>query len=373
MRTRLKDIARQLDCSLQTVSLVMNGKYHGRVTEARAREVRETAEKMGYVVNFSAGCLRGKRSHAVGVIQPAVSPGGFPDLAATVARHLQKSGYQVYFYIQDADGTNREAITSLVSRGVEGVILLDCYNIVPHRDELCPVLAVGSMANSEISVDKRSGVRNAAAHLIRCHGHRKIGFVTNGSRFSLSSAEKLDGVRLGLADADLEFAPEFCVDVSRVADCEARLRKLVVESGVTAFCCANDYVAGRLISYLTRRGVRVPEDVAVVGFDGLNFGEFSQVPLATVVQPFELLGRRTVEIMLDRISGIAPSGRTELLAPAFRPGPSCGCPLPHEPVLPMVEWLGLSYDQSDPVYAGELAGFVSPNQHPLYFFSREKK
>ena len=267
MRTRLKDIARRVGCSLQTVSLVMNGKYSGRVAEARAREVRKAAEEMGYVVNFSAGCLRGKRSHAVGVIQPAVSPGGFPDLAATVARHLQKRGYQVYFYIQDSDGTNREAITSLVSRGVEGVILLDCYNIVPHRGEHCPILAVGSMAHSEISVDKRSGVR-------------------------------------------------------------------------------------------------VPEDVAVLGFDGLNFGEFSQIPLATVVQPFELLGRRSVEIMLERIAGREPARKTELLAPAFRPGPSCGCPLPHEPVLPMVEWLGLSYDQSDPVYAGELAGFVSPNQHP---------
>ena len=364
MRTRLKDIAQRVGCSLQTVSLVMNGKYAGRVAEARARQVRKAAEDMGYVVNFSAGCLRGKRSHAVGVIQPAVSPGGFPDLAATVARHLQKRGYQVYFYIQDSDGTNREAITSLVSRGVEGVILLDCYNIVPHSGEHCPILAVGSMPHSEISVDKRSGVRNAVAHLTGCHGHRKIGYVTNGTRFSLSSAEKLDGVKLGLADAGLGFDENFYVDISSVADCEEKLKKLVTESGVTAFCCANDYVAGRLISYLLRRGVRVPEDVAVVGFDGLNFGEFSQVPLATVVQPFELLGRRTVEIMLERIAGCEPARKTELLAPAFRPGPSCGCPLPHEPVLPMVEWLGLSYDQSDPVYAGELAGFVSPNQHP---------
>ena len=108
----------------------------------------------------------------------------------------------------------------------------------------------------------------------------------------------------------------------------------------------------------------MPEDIAVTGFDGLNFGEFSKVPLATVVQPFELLGRRTVEIMLERIAGAEPAGTTELLTPSFRPGPSCGCPLPHEPVLPMVEWLGLTYDQSDPVYAGELAGFVSPNQDP---------
>ena len=364
MRTRLKDIARHLGCSLQTVSLVMNGKYHGRVTEARAQKVRETAEKMGYVVNFSAGCLRGKRSHAVGVIQPAVSPGGFPDLAATVARHLQKRGYQVYFYIQDNDRTNREAITSLISRGVEGVILLDCYNIVPPANYSCPVLAVGSMAKSEISVDKCSGCRSAVRHLIEQHGHRKIGYVTNGTQFSLSSSEKLEGVRLGLADAGLVFDEEAHVDISSVTECEEKLQKLVLRSGVTAFCCANDYVAGRLISFLMRRGIRVPEDVAVVGFDGLNFGEFAQVPLATVVQPFELLGRRSVEIMLDRISGKEPTTATEFLAPVFRPGPSCGCPLPHEPVLPMVEWLGLTYDQSDPVYAGELAGFVPPNQNP---------
>ena len=364
MRTRLKDIAQYLGCSLQTVSLVMNNKYQGRVTEARAREVREAAEKMGYVVNFSAGCLRGKRSHAVGVIQPAISPGGFPDLAATVARHLQKREYQVYFYIQDDDRTNHEAITSLISRGVEGVILLDCYNVVPPGNYPCPVLAVGSMPRSEIAVDKCSGCRNAVNHLIERHGHKKIGFVTNGTQFSLSSGEKLSGVKAGLADAGLRFEEKACVNISCVTECEKQLRALVMEEEYTAFCCANDYVAGRLISFLTRRGVRVPDEVAVVGFDGLNFGEFSQVPLATVVQPFELLGRRTVEIMLERIAGKEPAGYTEFLAPAFRPGPSCGCPLPHEPVLPMVEWLGLSYDQSDPVYAGELAGFVSPNQHP---------
>ncbi len=364
MRTRLKDIAKHLGCSLQTVSLVMNDKYHGRVTEARAKEVRETAEKMGYVVNFSAGCLRGKRTHAVGVIQPAVSPGGFPDLAATVARHLQKRGYQVYFYIQDIDVTNRIAINSLISRGVEGVILLDCYNLEPHYDYSCPVLAVGSMPDSEISVDKRGGCRTAVRHLVSVHGHSKIGYVTNGRRYCLSSTEKLDGVRLGLADCGLEFDERNYVDISYVTECEARIKELVTRSGVTAFCCSNDYVAGRLISYLTRRGIRVPEDIAVTGFDGLNFGEFSKVPLATVVQPFELLGRRTVEIMLERIAGAEPAGTTELLTPSFRPGPSCGCPLPHEPVLPMVEWLGLTYDQSDPVYAGELAGFVSPNQDP---------
>ena len=363
MRTRLKDIAREIGCSLQTVSLVLNDKYHGRVTETRAQEIRNTAEKMGYVVNFTAGCLRGKRSHAVGVIQPAISPGGFPDLAATVARHLQKRGYQVYFYIQDSDGTNRNAINSLISRGVEGVILLDCYNLVPPGDYSCPVLAVGSMANSAISVDKRNGCRNAVRHLIK-HHHRKIGYVTNGTQYSLSSAEKLDGVRLGMQDAGLTFDEYAAVDISSVADCEAKLRKLVIDEDYTAFCCSNDYVAGRLISYLTRRGIRVPDDVAVVGFDGLNFGEFASVPLATVVQPFELLGRRTVEIMMDQISGKPALTTPELLMPAFRPGPSCGCPLPHEPVLPMVEWLGLSYDQSDPVYAGELAGFVSPNQTP---------
>ena len=365
MRTRLKDIALQLGCSLQTVSLVLNNKYHGRVTEARAQEVRETAEKMGYVVNFSAGCLRGKRSHAIGVIQPAVSPGGFPDLAATVARHLQKRDYQVYFYIQDDDRTNCEAINSLISRGVEGVILLDCYNIVPHCNNSCPVLAVGSMPKSEISVDKCSGCRNAVRHLIRCHGHRKIGYVTNGTQFCLSSAEKLEGVRLGMADEGLLFDEENYVDISAVTECEKKLKHLVMAKGLTAFCCANDYVAGRLISYLTRRGIRVPEDIAVTGFDGLNFGEFAGVPLATVVQPFELLGRRSVEIMLERISGKAPARMTEYLMPVFRPGPSCGCPLPHEPVLPMVEHLGLTYDQSDPVYAGELAGFVPPNQTPL--------
>ena len=364
MRTRLKDIAQRLGCSLQTVSLVMNGKYHGRVTESRAQAVREMAEKMGYVANFSASCLRGKRSHAIGVIQPAVSPGGFPDLAATVARHLQKRGYQVYFYIQDNDGTNREAITSLICRGVEGVILLDCYNIVPPANYGCPVLAVGSMEKSEISVDKRSGCRSAVRHLMEHHGHKKIGFITNGTKFSLSSAEKLEGVKLGLADAGLPFDENACVDISCVTECEEKIKKLVLHEKVTAFCCANDYVAGRLISFLTRRGIKVPEDIAVVGFDGLNFGEFAQVPLATIVQPFELLGRRSVEIMLERIAGKEPSGNTEYLAPVFRPGPSCGCPLPHEPVLPMVEWLGLSYDQSDPVYAGELAGFVPPNQVP---------
>lgn len=365
MRARLKDVAQKVGCSPQTVSLVMNGKYVGKVTEARAEAVRKAAKEMGYVANFSAGFLRGKSSRAIGVIQPAISPGGFPDLTATVARHLQNNGYQVYFYIQDSDSSNCNAIESLIARGVEGVILLDCGNPFPHTEYHCPILAAGSLRSSrELAVDKCGGCRAAVNHLIEVHGHKKIGYVTLGFKYSYSSYEKLDGVRAGLADNNIAFEEDAVVDISNVAECEDKLKQLVMQRNYTAFCCSNDYVAGRLISYLERRGIRVPEDVAVIGFDGLNFGEFSRVPLATVVQPFELFGRRAVEMMIERIQGTPFSGKAELLMPTFRPGPSCGCKLPHEPVLPTVEWLGLSYDRSDPVYAGELAGFVPPNQRP---------
>lgn len=324
MPVTMKDVAEKAGCSQQTVSLVMNGKGIGKIPDSTRARVKEIAGVLGYRPNVAAKCLRGNSARAIGVIQPALVIGCYDELARTVTGQLKSRGYQVYFAVQEEPSQIDGLIKDFIARDVDGVMLLQCKSETNPHDYRIPVLNVCEMNKTyELGVDLREGGRLAAKHLVETHGLKRIGFL--GTNVNASNEMKLEGVKAALSEAGADYNPKLSLNLTHCEDFAERLRRIIVEEKAQAFICGNDHLAGKAIHYLRRHGVNVPEDIAIVGFDGLAFCDFTSPPLSTVKQPMGLLGRRAVELMMRKIEGKSGGEGPELIRPEFIPGPSCGC------------------------------------------------
>lgn len=328
----MKEIARLAGISQQAVSAALNRNSSSKVSARTRERVLTIAEQLNYVGNFSAGQLRGKSIRAIGIVLSRFPHQNyFPMLTAAICR-LEEANYQCYVVRQEDGGETRSSIRVLIARGVDGLLLLDCFcneDIGSHR---IPVLRVGSIAESpDLNIDKFLGGKMAAEHLIHQHGHRKIAFLN--TCVNRSSDEKIAGIRCALKEngcGEEAFVEIVAEDNNALA---AELLAAVTRKEFHAFICPNDYLAGGLIRFLMQNGIRVPEEVAVIGFDGSRFDLCMAPSLTTVVQPFEELGRRAAERLLTQLKNPeAGAGKScEILQPRLWIGESCGCPCPVYP------------------------------------------
>jgi DNA-binding LacI/PurR family transcriptional regulator len=366
MTVKLSDIAAEAGCSSQTVSLALSGKPN-RIPEATKARVRQIATRLGYRPNVSAGCLRGKTAKAVGIIQPDMVIGCYVELARSVTRHLKRLGYQAYFSVQETPEQIDGLIRDFMARDVDGVMVLQCKSFFNPAEYPLPVLNVCEMNKFyELGIDLREGGRLAAKHLIEAHGRKRIAFI--GTNPSVSNGMKIQGVADALSEAGLGGSPVPSIELSGNAGFREELRALVSTGRADSFLCGNDYVAGKTARFLTRHGVRIPEDIALIGFDGMSFCEFAQPPLSSVVQPMGELGRRAVELLAAKMESKAarPQYPPALIKPSLHIGRSCGC-LPKErdliywngtdmtleqlaasPAVPLPERLARFFDPAEP-------------------------
>ncbi|MFH8613010.1 LacI family DNA-binding transcriptional regulator [Streptomyces sp. NPDC018029] len=319
---RLLDIAAQAGVSEATASRVLNGKA-GVATGTR-RRVLAALDVLGYERPTR---LKRRSAGLVGLVIPELTNPIFPAFAQVIEQVLAGHGYTPMLCTQMPGGaTEDELVEQLEDRGVSGIIFLSGlhadltadtarYRELAHRN--VPFVLVNGYNEdipvSFVSPDDRSAVRMAVRHLVDL-GHERIGLAIGPTRY-VPSRRKAEGFTaalhsmLGLAQGEAERLVQrtlFTVEGGQAA------AGALLDLGCTAMVCGSDLMALGAIRTVRERGLAVPDDVSVVGFDDSQLIAFTDPPLTTVRQPVQAMASAAVGALLEEIDG-NPVQRTEFV------------------------------------------------------------
>jgi LacI family transcriptional regulator len=307
-RTSLKDLATYLNLSKTTISLILNDTPLAKnFTKDTRRRVREAAEKFSYRPSYFALNLNKGGSESIGVIVPEHSEGYFSVVMGGAERYLMEKNF-MYFTVCHywKPKLMLEYPELLKKRGAEGLLLL---NTNADFDSTLPVVAISAHLEKEgvtnVILDHTKAARLAIKHLY-VGGHRKIAFM-KGDRHIMDTEPRWEALMAIAEQFGVRPTPERTVQVesntwSPQIGYEATKRLLGATRNFTALVCFNDTAALGAIRALHEVGMLVPRDVSVLGFDDIVGAEFSVPSLTTIRQPLDAMGRKAVQILLDRIA-----------------------------------------------------------------------
>lgn len=310
-RVTMADVAREAGVSLMTVSRVVNNK--GEISQATRQRVLQIIEQLGYRPSAIARGLATQRTGTLGLVVPDIANPFFSDLARGAEDKSYAAGYNI-FLCNTKEEPQREVSTleSLAEKRVDG--LLVCSSRLaddPLRAALShhPVVVLvnrqlpGYDLAGTVCVDDVTGGRLATEHLLQS-GHRAVGFLA-GPPTSHSGHLRAEGYRAALDAAGLshhEHRVRHCS--SDVSGGREIARELLAERPeLTALFCYNDLVAVGALQACMDLNRRVPDDVAIVGFDDIFLAALVTPPLTTCQTPRYDLGIQAMEVLLDRIGG----------------------------------------------------------------------
>jgi len=313
MAASIDDVARAAEVSTATVSRALRNLPHVS-TETRER-VQRIAAQMGYTPTPSAASLASGRTRTIGLLTPWINRWFFANVIEGAERYLRANGFDLLLYAFDIhrDAPRRRVDPGVLRRRVDGILVvglpLEEDEVAALRDLGYPLVFVSAPAYGEVSVriDDVVTARRATEHLLRL-GHTVIGHIT-GSPDTISGWRppryRMAGWQQALTDAGLEASEELVVDgyIDRQAGAASTRALLERVPGVTAVFAATDDLAFGALMAARELGLRVPEDLSVVGVDGHDAGEI--VGLTTMAQPAVQQGAAAAALVLDQIAGRA--------------------------------------------------------------------
>ncbi|HTN57849.1 MAG TPA: LacI family DNA-binding transcriptional regulator [Protaetiibacter sp.] len=308
MAVSIRDVAERAGVSVGTVSNVLN--KPDRVSEAVATRVHDAIRELGYVRNDAARQLRAGRSSSVGLVVLDARNPFFTDVARGAEDAAAEHGVAVLLGDSDEKPEREAAYLDLFEeQRVRGVLVSPLGDIRERLQRMralgTPVVLVDRMADdsslSSVSVDDVAGGRTAVAHLLET-GRRRIAFV--GGPLALRQvADRLAGAQHAVAavpDAQLEVLEGSALSVSEGRRMGEQLVARDPADRPDAVFTANDLLAvGLLQALVMRGGVRVPDDIALIGFDDIDFASATIVPLSSLRQPSRLIGQTALGILLE--------------------------------------------------------------------------
>ncbi len=317
----MKDVAARAGVSLGTVSNVLNRPHE--VSERTRRKVQAAIDALGFVRNESARQLRGGRSRTLAYVVFDVSNPFFTDVAKGAQEAADEAGLMLYVCNSGEDPRRQGAyLDVLEEQRAEGVLITALDPADPRiaalaeRGTVVVDVARGpGRGRCSVTSNDELGGTLAATHLLDA-GHRHIAFVGRPRDFGRPSV-RLVGARHAVDDAGGDFT---VLETSRLDIAEGRragerLAGIPAARRPSAVFCANDLLALGLLQQVVRLGLRVPDDVAIVGYDDIEFAEAATVPLTTVAQPRHLLGRTAVELLLEQKHATEPELRHVVFEP----------------------------------------------------------
>lgn len=322
MSPTIKDIAEEAGVSYATVSRALNNKY-GVKPDTRKR-VEAVARARGYTPNAIARGLVKQETHSIGLIIPDISNPFFPQVASGVEDAAKERGYSVFLCNTNYE-SEREAhyLQLLVEKRVDGIILASGF----QSGEFPAIAAPGtipmvslcarfdSVQDSFVVIDNERGGFIATRHLIE-QGYTHIGFMgTQGDGFP--EGQRFKGYRLALSKFNLPFEERyvFSGDLKRETGHKIIRRIIAAADYPRALFVENDLMALGVIQGTKEAGLRIPEDIAVVGFDDIAFASFPEIGLTTVRQPKYEMGKLAATLLLDTITGASVTTKKCILEP----------------------------------------------------------
>lgn len=328
----IKEVARLAGVSVSTISRVINNRPDVRVS-TRER-VRQIIDKHGFVPSVTAKTLKQSRTNIIGLVVKGISNPFFPPIVERIQQEISKTNYiPLVHYIDEDDDEVRAAYTLTTERKALGIIFLGGNPAARPRSaarlKVPCVIATSSVRQgdagtmSSVCVDNVASAGKAVDLLVK-HGHRVIAVL--GGRLSSRdiAEERLAGVRQRLFLYGLEFDNRLYIEAKFTLQdsYDAVYRALSGQiPPFTALFAMSDIMAIGAIRAIFDKGLRVPEDVSVIGFDGIEITRFYNPTLTTIRQPCELIAKNCSDLIIKNIHG-ENLGTTVVLETEIQPGAS---------------------------------------------------
>jgi len=299
----MKDVAREAGVSLGTVSKVVNGIPVGK----EYKEKVETAiSKLEYRINSYAKGLKSSQTYTVAVMVPNLISPFFAKLVDAINRELSARQYRMLFYATDYDPQQEQELVMLAEQQkVDGIICLS-YNPSLKVSEDVPFVSIDRYFGAQIpcvSSDNYGGGRMAAEKLVE-NGCKNLAFLRIGSRLTNEPNKRRDGFISACEAMEVPYTMKIVDDYTPYAAFEGFLQGHY-HGGQLDFdgiFCVTDSLAHQIVVTLRSMGLRVPEDVQVIGFDGVrHFGDL-ELTCSTIVQPVEDMAAICVDMVLEKRS-----------------------------------------------------------------------
>ena len=308
---RLKDIADRTGFSVNTVSLALRDSP--RIPEETRVMIRQAAEALNYLPNHIAKSLVSRETRTIGLVLTSITNPILTRVAQAIELRLAERGYLTLFATSNGDrDEERKVIEMFRSRQVDGMLIYprshrELDHIRAVRRAGYPVVLLVGDADAGVDVvgmDGREGGYRAVRHLLE-QGHRRIGLIDGGQE--RGNLEKQEGYQRALAEAGIAedqslFAAPRTHSVA--AGHEAMAELMVRRTGMTAVLAATDSMALGVLRWTQQHGVRVPEDLAIVGFDNIEFAELAATPISSVDYAVE----RVTDLAVERLIGLIQAG-----------------------------------------------------------------
>jgi LacI family transcriptional regulator len=314
-KVTLKDVAQSAKVSVSTVSRVIRD--YGYIGEETKEKVQKAIERLNYEPNTDARRLKYGRSYTIGFILPDISNPFFSNALKAAYNYIQSSEYSNYellFYNTDGrPEREKKAIDFFIARQMEGIIIASSASnsIIEHIRQILKsrniaIVAVdnqlGDLNIDLVTSDNFSGAYRLTKHLIDL-GHGSIAVIT-GPLNESSSKERLDGYKAALKDHGIEFNEKIVLagEWTRDSGISATNHLLQLNPRPTAIFGFNNSMSLGALTVLKTQGIKVPEEMALVAFDDVEYGDLLNPALTSTSTSWYELGRVSTSLLLDRIT-----------------------------------------------------------------------
>lgn len=310
-KVTIREVAAECGLSVSAVSQVLNGKEIG-IPQMTKEKVRAAAEKLCYRPNAAARSLVTSRSDTVGVLVPDISNAFFGEAFKEIQRRTGEEGFDVLLCSGDGTAKRDERFLRLfAARGADGLIIAPAAETLEEKnaekfaallEEIrIPYVYLDRYPEqpcARVSADHRAGGYAAARCLLK-NGHTKIGCIA-GPAALVGARLRLEGFCDALAKAGIRPA---VINAPFTAEGGERAVKALLGRGLTALFASDDLQAYGAMRAAAETGVRIPDDVSLVGYDDLQFSALANPPLTTVSQPVKDMAAAAAELLLRRMRG----------------------------------------------------------------------
>lgn len=333
----IKDVARASGVSSATVSRVLSG--YEFVRETTRNRVMEAVEHLGYVANLQARSLAGGRSQIIGLLVPNLDNSYVGTIMQGIDRELARANYDVVLYTSHRHPDRESFYVDTIANGLtEGLLLIAPLDPTTYLDALreqnFPYVLIDQADPAEnssvVEATNWQGAYEATRYLSQL-GHTRIAFLT-GSLVVRSAIDRLQGYKAALVDCDLPFREELVIEGDFQQQTGFAITKRLLQSIdplPTTIFASNDLSAFGAMDAARECGLRVPDDISIIGFDDISQASFVYPKLTTVRQPLEQMGQVAVKLLLEQIEDQSRLPQRVALATQLVIRDSCGPYQPH--------------------------------------------
>ena len=312
----IKDVARLAGVSVSTISKYLNG---GNVLEENAEAIRKAIAELDYRVNPFARSLKTQRSKSIGVLLPEMTPPFFGSVVMSLDRTLREHGYHTLISCYSSSyGLERENLQFLINNGIDGLIYApedisaeEFYDLTANCS--IPTVQIDRMvqgvSSDTVLVDNSDAAYDAVTHLI-LRGHRRIAIIT-GPKSVYSAKERLVGYLRALSDNGILYDDNLVISGQYVFGTGYRALETLLElpdPPTAVFVTNYDFTIG-LVTAARERGVSIPDDLDIFGFDCVEICTMMNPPLPVVQQPEAEIGKIAGEYLIQRLEGYTGAPR----------------------------------------------------------------